>query len=125
MLLQYRNINTEVEMSSILFTPGSIYLVRDTNHIFIDPIDGTSRIMVGSDPIIILNTEAELYAITDPVPYRLYLVIESSNIYVYYNGGWHKGSSGYTPIKGVDYWTEEDKNEMKAYIDNAILEGEW
>jgi hypothetical protein len=32
---------------------------------------------------------------------------------------------GNVPVKGVDYWTEEDKAEIKAYIDQAILGGEW
>lgn len=27
------------------------------------------------------------------------------------------GVDGYTPIKGVDYWTKEDVDEMKSYID--------
>lgn len=29
------------------------------------------------------------------------------------------------PLKGVDYWTEEDKAEIKAYVDEAVLGGEW
>ena len=29
------------------------------------------------------------------------------------------------PQKGVDYWTEADKNEIKMYVDEAILGGEW
>lgn len=32
---------------------------------------------------------------------------------------------GKTPEKGVDYWTEEDKAEIKSYVDEAILGGEW
>ena len=32
---------------------------------------------------------------------------------------------GYTPQRGVDYWTEADKAEIKAYVDEAILNGEW
>ena len=32
---------------------------------------------------------------------------------------------GYTPVKGVDYWTEEDIAEIKSYVDDAILGGEW
>ena len=32
---------------------------------------------------------------------------------------------GYTPIRGVDYWTDEDKAEIKSYVDEAILGGEW
>ncbi len=36
-----------------------------------------------------------------------------------------KGADGHTPVKGVDYFTEEDKAEFKAYIDEAILNGSW
>ena len=32
------------------------------------------------------------------------------------------GIDGYTPIKGTDYWTENDKNEIFAEIDNKINE---
>lgn len=35
------------------------------------------------------------------------------------------GSSGYTPQRGVDYWTDADKAEIKSYVDNAILNGAW
>lgn len=36
-----------------------------------------------------------------------------------------KGSDGYTPVRGTDYWTEADKAEIKAYVDEAILGGAW
>lgn len=29
-----------------------------------------------------------------------------------------KGKDGHTPVRGVDYWTEEDKAEIQAYIDS-------
>ena len=39
-----------------------------------------------------------------------------------------KGKDGYTPVKGTDYWTDEDIAEIKTYcknyIDNEILGGE-
>lgn len=35
------------------------------------------------------------------------------------------GKDGYTPRRGVDYWTEADKAEIKAYVDEAILGGAW
>lgn len=35
------------------------------------------------------------------------------------------GGSGKAPVKGVDYWTDEDKAEIKAYVDEAILGGAW
>lgn len=36
-----------------------------------------------------------------------------------------KGEDGHTPVKGTDYWTEADKSEIKQYVDDAILNGEW
>lgn len=30
------------------------------------------------------------------------------------------GKDGYTPIREIDYWTEEDKIEIKQYVDNQI-----
>lgn len=36
-----------------------------------------------------------------------------------------QGNDGKTPQKGVDYWTPTDKAEIKAYVDEAILGGEW
>ena len=35
------------------------------------------------------------------------------------------GSAGKTPVRGTDYWTDTDKAEIKAYVDDAILEGVW
>ena len=29
------------------------------------------------------------------------------------------------PVRGTDYWTEADKTEIKSYVDEAILRGEW
>lgn len=31
-----------------------------------------------------------------------------------------KGSDGYTPVKGTDYWTNEDISEIQSYIDAQI-----
>lgn len=35
------------------------------------------------------------------------------------------GENGTTPERGVHYWTEEDKAEIKSYVDDAILGGAW
>ena len=35
------------------------------------------------------------------------------------------GADGYTPIKGTDYWTDDDKAEIKNYVDESILNGSW
>lgn len=39
------------------------------------------------------------------------------------------GNDGHTPVKGVDYWTDADKqsiyDETKQYVEDAILNGKW
>jgi len=35
------------------------------------------------------------------------------------------GAPGYSPVRGTDYWTNADKAEIKSYVDEAILGGEW
>lgn len=35
------------------------------------------------------------------------------------------GQNGYTPVRGTDYWTAADIAEIKSYVDDAILGGEW
>lgn len=35
------------------------------------------------------------------------------------------GAAGYSPVRGTDYWTATDIAEIKSYVDEAILGGEW
>jgi hypothetical protein len=49
--------------------------------------------------------------------------IKNVNALPFYVG--EGGEDGYTPVRGVDYWTEEDKAEIKSYVDEAILGGAW
>lgn len=35
------------------------------------------------------------------------------------------GEDGYTPVRGTDYWTEDDIASIKGYVDEAILGGAW
>ncbi len=37
----------------------------------------------------------------------------------------NKGADGYTPKKRIDYWNDEDIAEIKSYVEEAILGGEW
>ena len=55
---------------------------------------------------------------------------EDGNWYVgYTNTGvlaeGQRGDDGVTPVRGKDYWTEGDKDEIKSYVDEAILGGAW
>lgn len=36
-----------------------------------------------------------------------------------------RGTDGKTPVRGVDYWTDEDKDEIKRWVEDAILNGKW
>lgn len=36
-----------------------------------------------------------------------------------------KGDKGDSPVRGIDYWTEEDVSAIKGYVDDAILGGAW
>ena len=36
-----------------------------------------------------------------------------------------KGDPGYTPRREIDYWTQEDKDTIKTYIEESILGGAW
>jgi hypothetical protein len=56
----------------------------------------------------------------------LYPVVRVDSSYVYCGARVSiKGSDGYTPERGVDYWTQDDINEIYLYIDENILGGMW
>ena len=38
---------------------------------------------------------------------------------------WLNSLKGDSPVKGIDYWTDSDIAEIKAYVDDAILGGKW
>ena len=33
------------------------------------------------------------------------------------------GKDGYTPVRGVDYWTDDDKKEIKGFINDVVVDG--
>jgi hypothetical protein len=35
------------------------------------------------------------------------------------------GKDGYTPIRGTDYWTAADINEIRNYCEDVIMSGAW
>lgn len=35
------------------------------------------------------------------------------------------GADGKSPVRGVDFWTDADRAEIRAYVDDAILGGAW
>lgn len=35
------------------------------------------------------------------------------------------GQNGKTPVRGIDFWNDNDIAEIKSYVDDAILGGKW
>lgn len=64
---------------------------------------------------------------------RLYMNTDTGALYkctavangVYTWAPGESGGGGYTPVRGVDYWTPDDIAEIKTYVDEAILGGAW
>ena len=113
---------TEAELTDKDFEAGSVYYCIDTKRVYMDPIDGNERILTSGDPIMI-STENERQNLLSPIPNKLYIVLDSAMSYIYNNGTWI--SIMKIPQKGIDYWNDEDKAEIKAYVDEAILGGVW
>ena len=69
----------------------------------------------------------------DPTPDVYNQIIESVKApYIGEDGNWYEWSKDQKTFintniraKGKDYWTEEDKTEIKGYVDEAILGGAW
>jgi len=62
---------------------------------------------------------------TDYDLYEILAVDEETGSVTAERKGNIKGAPGYSPVKGTDYWTDADKAEIKAYVDEAILGGAW
>ena len=64
----------------------------------------------------------------DAVADALFRVLSAASlneIYAEPTGISLKGTDGYTPVRGTDYWTPADIAEIKGYVDEAILGGAW
>lgn len=46
--------------------------------------------------------------------------LDGENFQQKFDSGQLKGNPGYTPIRGVDYWTESDISEIHQYIDTQL-----
>lgn len=56
--------------------------------------------------------------------------LKKKYIFHAYTGQWYEqpegsGKPGYTPVRGVDYWTEEDIAAIKEYVETMIEGGSW
>ena len=95
MMIKYYQL-TENEINNKPFEGGSLYFATDTSRFYLDPIDDQTRISFGGDPII-LPTEIDKDNLFSPIPGKIYMVLESSSTYVYYNDIWYKTSPDTIP----------------------------
>ena len=70
------------------FAAESIYFCRDTGNLYFDSIIENARVQIRD--IIVLGTESSRTSMLAPIPNKLYCVIESGSMYIYYNGEWKK-----------------------------------
>lgn len=109
MLINYYQLEAESKLDSMPFNEGTLYFIVDTKRLFLDPVGGGSRISVNESPII-LSTESERENLLSPIPGKLYVVLDSSSSYIYYNTTWYKCGS---PIPEC---TTNDNNKFLMVI---------
>ena len=99
------------------------------NLVNVPDIDKTNSVEVGVYADDITSTAVKIpfrYSIksvgSDPKPPQ---ESEYDQIVSLINDNAVRGPEGYTPVRGDDYWTAEDIEAIKGYVEDAILEGEW
>lgn len=93
----------------------------DSSHNFIRVKVGDGSNNINNLPFITDNHELKIYRqATEPIDAlegALWIDTDEEAVL--------GGKDGYTPKRGIDYWTAEDIAEIKSYIDTAILGGAW
>lgn len=78
-----------------------------------------------SSSFIPLGGEIVIYDSDDNYDYPRFKIGDGSSVLADLPFCALNGEDGYTPVRGTDYWTDADKAEIKSYVDDAILNGEW
>ena len=110
MVIEYQHLDTEASLKNKAFKEGSLYFCADSDHIYMDPIGGSERIMISGD-VIALDLDSERSSIV-PMNGKLYMVIETSIMYFYYNNSW-------IVIGGVSTGGGDDSGGS-SYDDSAV-----
>lgn len=69
------------------------------------------------------NVDLSGYVSKEELPEAINTALAQAKVSGEFDGA--DGEDGYTPVRGTDYWTDADKAEIKAYVDEAILGGAW
>lgn len=106
------------------------YIIADSDGNIVFRINeyGTETTQLTTDTLIVDGTDV-VEAISQKLNSSDLTVAINDALTIAKESGEFNGDDGYTPIRGTDFWTEDDKNEMKAYIrsyiEEVILGGEW
>lgn len=76
---------TESYLTNKKFESGAVYYCNDTGNVFLDSVTTKSRIQVSRD-IIPIATEADKPIA--PLPNKLYCVIATGTLCIFFNGTW-------------------------------------
>ena len=87
-MIKYYDI-TENALKSKPFESEAIYYCTDTGNVYVDsPLEGTRKKM--SSDVIMIGTESDRSMILAPIPYKIYCVLSSGAMYIYYNSKWNR-----------------------------------
>lgn len=106
MMVKHYQYETESELNNKPFEEGAMYFIKDTQRIYLDPIQTGSntedRIPISSD-LIIVATSSELDSILSPIPGKMYFVLETSKYFINHGGVWYSSGGNPTPRAGLIY----------------------
>lgn len=90
--------------------------------IFWPPFNGNPS--NSSAPISVFPEEPVVgdYVISNHLYFYVVSKVENGYVYLSYRGRL-KGEDGYSPVRGVDYWTDADKEEIKSYVEEGLVNG--
>ena len=114
---------------------SKLYVWSDTNKKFnyMNDLSGATGIQGPVGPAPTLHITSVVALAPDAQPTYKFTEVSDGNynveIGIPRGAKGDPGKDGYTPVRGVDYWTDDDKqsiyDETKKYVENAILNGKW
>ena len=87
-LIKYYDI-TESTLDSKPFEAEAIYYCTDTGNVYVDSLAEMTRKKMSSD-VIMIGTETDRAMILAPIPFKIYCVLSSGSMYIYYNAKWNR-----------------------------------
>lgn len=98
-MIKYYDI-TENVLESKTFERDAVYYCTDTGNIYVDsPLEGARKKM--SSDVVMVGTESDRANLLAPIPYKIYCVLSSGTMYIYYNSKWNRLGAAQFEIHNV------------------------